>query len=342
MSTFLITGGSGFIGSHLTEALLKLDQRVIIIDDLSSGSIKNIAHLRSDPRLEVVLESITAQHVLAEAVDGADIVIHLAATVGVFNIIESPALTIVNNVGGSEAVLKAAAKKKKKVIVASTSEVYGKSSALPFREDGDLVFGATSKPRWSYAASKAIDEFLALSYWHQFKVPTVVVRLFNTIGPRQVGHYGMVVPRFMTQALLGQDLTVYGSGRQTRCFSYVSDIVEGILQLASNEKAVGEVFNLGNSNEITITDLAQKVIAVTGAKVGIKYVPYEKAYQDGFEDMERRIPDITKAKNLTGFSPRIDLEQALCLIRDWFLNEKIIAESTTFNYAAHRIGSEVV
>lgn len=342
MSTFLITGGSGFIGSHLTEALLKLDQRVIVMDDLSSGSIKNIAHLRSNPRLQVVLENITAQHVLAEVVDSADIVIHLAATVGVFNIIESPAMTIVNNVGGSEAVLKAAAKKKKKVIVASTSEVYGKSSALPFREDGDLVFGATSKPRWSYAASKAIDEFLALSYWHQFKVPTVVVRLFNTIGPRQVGHYGMVVPRFMTQALLGQDLTVYGSGRQTRCFSYVSDIVDGILQLAANDKAVGEVFNLGNSKEITIADLAQKVIAVTGAKAGIKYVPYEKAYQEGFEDMERRIPDITKAKNLTGFSPRVDLEQALCLIRDWFLNEKILAESTAFNYSAHRIGSEVV
>ncbi|MGH7766313.1 MAG: GDP-mannose 4,6-dehydratase [Candidatus Binatia bacterium] len=340
MSTFLITGGSGFIGSHLTEALLKLDQRVIILDDLSSGSIKNIAHLRSNPRLEVVLESITAQSVLAEAVDGADIVIHLAATVGVFNIIESPALTIVNNVGGSEAVLKAAAKKKKKVIVASTSEVYGKSSALPFREDGDLVFGATSKPRWSYAASKAIDEFLALSYWHQFKVPTVVVRLFNTIGPRQVGHYGMVVPRFMTQALLGQDLTVYGSGRQTRCFSYVSDIVDGILLLAANDRAVGEVFNLGNAKEITIADLAQKVIDVTGAKAGIKYIPYEKAYQHGFEDMERRIPDITKAKNLTGFSPRVDLEQALCLIRDWFLNEKVLGESTAFNYAAQGIGTE--
>jgi UDP-glucose 4-epimerase len=340
MSTFLITGGSGFIGSHLTEALLKLDQRVIVMDDLSSGSIKNIAHLRSNPRLQVVLENITAQPVLAEVVDGADIVIHLAATVGVFNIIESPAITIVNNVGGSEAVLKAAAKKKKKVIVASTSEVYGKSSALPFREDGDLVFGATSKPRWSYAASKAIDEFLALSYWHQFKVPTVVVRLFNTIGPRQVGHYGMVVPRFMTQALLGQDLTVYGSGRQTRCFSYVSDIVDGILQLAANDKAVGEVFNLGNSKEITITDLAQKVIAAAGAKVGIKYIPYEKAYQDGFEDMERRIPDITKAKNLTGFSPRVDLEEALCLIRDWFLKENVLMESTAFNYAAHPAGTE--
>jgi UDP-glucose 4-epimerase len=340
MSTFLITGGAGFIGSHLAEALLKLEQRVVIIDDLSSGSIKNIAHLRADPRLQVVLESLTAQNVLAEVVDVADIVVHLAATVGVFNIIESPTLTIVNNVGGSEAVLKAAAKKKKKVIVASTSEVYGKSSALPFREDGDLVFGPTSKPRWSYAASKAIDEFLALSYWHQFKVPTVVVRLFNTIGPRQVGHYGMVVPRFMTQALLGQELTVYGTGRQTRCFSYVSDIVEGILLLASNDKAVGEVFNLGNSKEIAIEELAEKVITVTGANVGIRYVPYEKAYEVGFEDMERRVPDLTKMKTVTGFSPRVDLDEALCLILNWFVNEKILADATAFNYDARRMEPE--
>jgi nucleoside-diphosphate-sugar epimerase len=340
MSTFLITGGAGFIGSHLAERLLKLDQRVVIIDDLSSGSIKNIAHLRGDPRLRVVLESLTAPHILAEVVDVADVVIHLAATVGVFNIIESPALTIVNNVGGSEAVLKAAAKKKKKVIVASTSEVYGKSTSLPFREDGDLVFGPTSKPRWSYAASKAIDEFLALSYWHQFRVPTVVVRLFNTIGPRQVGHYGMVVPRFMTQALLGQDLTVYGDGRQTRCFSYVSDIVEGILLLASNDKAVGEVFNLGNSEEIAIADLAQKVIAVTGANVKIKYIPYEKAYERGFEDMERRVPDITKVKTLVGFSPQVGLEQALRLICDWFINDKVLVDATRFSYTARGVRAE--
>lgn len=340
MSTFLITGGAGFIGSHLTERLLELDQRVVVIDDLSSGSIKNLAHLRADSRLQLVFESVTAQHVLAEAVDVADVVVHLAATVGVFNIIESPAFTIVNNVGGSEAVLKAAAKKKKKVIIASTSEVYGKSSDLPFREDGDLVFGPTSKPRWSYAASKAIDEFLALSYWHQFKVPTVVVRLFNTIGPRQVGHYGMVVPRFMAQALLGQDLTVYGNGRQSRCFSYVSDIVEGILLLASNDKAVGEVFNLGNSKEIAIAELAKKVIAVTGANVGIKYVPYEKAYEQGFEDMDRRVPDITKAQRLTGFSPQVDLDQALCLIRDWFINDKVLADARTFDYTAGRVRAE--
>ena len=340
MSTFLITGGAGFIGSHLAETLLKLDQRVIILDDLSSGSIKNIAHLRRDPRLQVVIQNLSAQHILPEVVDLADVVIHLAATVGVFNIIESPVLTIVNNVGGSEAVLKAAAKKKKKVIVASTSEVYGKSLALPFREDGDLVLGPTSKPRWSYAASKAIDEFLALSYWHQFKVPTIVVRLFNTIGPRQIGRYGMVVPRFMTQALLGQDLTVYGTGRQTRCFSYVSDVVEGILQLASDDKAVGEVFNLGNPKEIGIADLARKIIAVTGAEVGIKYIPYEMAYDPDFEDMERRVPNITKINSLTGFSPAVDLEQALCLIRDWFVNERILSDATAFNYSAQRTGTE--
>ncbi|HEV8722557.1 MAG TPA: GDP-mannose 4,6-dehydratase [Candidatus Binatia bacterium] len=340
MSTFLITGGAGFIGSHVAETLLKLNQRVVIIDDLSSGSINNIAHLRSDPHLQFVPESLTAQHVLTELVDIADVVIHLAATVGVFNIIDTPSLTIVNNVGGCEAVLKAAAKKKKKVIIASTSEVYGKSCALPFREDGDLVFGPTSKPRWSYAASKVIDEFLALSYWQQFRVPTIVVRLFNTIGPRQIGHYGMVVPRFMNQALLGEDLTVYGNGRQTRCFSYVSDIVEGILLLASNEKAVGEVFNLGNRKEVSINELAQKVIAVTGANVGIKYVPYEKAYKQGFEDMERRVPDLTKVTALTGFSPRVDLDQALCFIRDWFLNEKVRADGKVFHYVNHQTQAE--
>ena len=333
MSTFLITGGTGFIGSHLSETLLKLDQRVIIMDDLSSGSVKNIAHLRPDPRLEFVPESVNKEHVLAELVDVADVIIHLAATVGVFSIIESPVATIVNNIGGSEAVLKAAARKKKKVIIASTSEVYGKSTAVPFREDGDLVFGPTSRSRWSYAASKAIDEFLALAYWHKFKVPTVIVRFFNTIGPRQVGRYGMVVPRFMTQAMLGQDLTVYGSGRQSRCFTYVSDVVEWLLLLASNDKAIGEIFNLGNSKEVTIAELARKVIAVTGANVGIKQVPYETAYEKGFEDMQRRVPDISKVKAVTGYSPRVDLEQALCLIRDWYLREKILEETVDFKYA---------
>jgi UDP-glucose 4-epimerase len=226
-----------------------------------------------------------------------------------------------------------AAKKKKRVIVASTSEVYGKSAQFPFREDGDLVFGPTSKSRWSYASSKVVDEFLALAYWREFKVPTVVVRIFNTIGPRQVGRYGMVVPRFMSQALHGQNLTVYGSGEQSRCFTYVSDVIEWLLLLASSDKAVGEVLNLGNPEEVTIVELARRVIAVTGADVEIEYVPYEKAYEEGFEDMERRIPDITKVKAITDYSPCVNLNQALGLIRDWFVNEKILEESGTFKYA---------
>jgi len=327
VQNILVTGGSGFIGSHLVEMLLNRNHRVLVLDDLSSGSVKNIEHLRYHPRFEFMPENINASHILIEMVDLADVIIHLAATVGVFNIIKSPVKTITNNINSTEAVLKAAAKKKKRVIIASTSEVYGKSTILPFREDGDLVFGPTSKSRWSYASSKVADEFLALAYWHEFRVPTVVVRIFNTIGPRQVGRYGMVVPRFMAQALRGQNLTVYGNGQQSRCFTYVSDVAEWLLLLSTNEKAVGEVYNLGNPEEVTITDLARKVIAVTGADVGIDYIPYEKAYEKGFEDMERRIPDITKVKTLTGYSPRVSLDQALFLIRDWFVKEKIIEES---------------
>ncbi|MBI3950392.1 MAG: GDP-mannose 4,6-dehydratase [Acidobacteria bacterium] len=334
MAMILITGGAGFIGSHLAEMLLKRDHCVVVLDDLSSGSIKNVSHLRSDPRFELVPESVDRLRVLAELVDIADVIFHLAATVGVFNIIESPVKTIVNNISGTEAVLKMAAKKKKKVIVASTSEVYGKSTTIPFKEDGDLVFGPTSKSRWSYASTKVVDEFLALAYWREFKVPTVVARLFNTIGPRQVGHYGMVVPRFMTQALHGQNLTVYGSGTQSRCFTYVTDVIEWLLLLASNDKTVGEVFNLGNPEEVTIAELARKIIAVTGADVGIEYIPYEEAYEEGFEDMERRVPDIAKVKAFTGYSPRISLDQALRLIRDWFVNERILEDSKAFKYAS--------
>jgi UDP-glucose 4-epimerase len=332
MSTILITGGAGFIGSHLTEALLRQNQRVIILDDLSSGSVKNIAHLRSNSLLEFVPKSVDANNTLAELIDAADVVFHMAATVGVLNIIDSPVNTIVNNIGGTEAVLKAAAKKKKKVIVASTSEVYGKSTALPFREENDLVFGPTSKSRWSYASSKVVDEFLALAYWHQFKVPTVVVRFFNTIGPRQIGRYGMVVPRFMAQALRGENLTVYGDGQQSRCFTHVSDVVEWLLRLASNDKAVGEVFNLGNPEEVSITELARRIIAITGANVEIDYIPYKEAYEEGFEDMERRVPDISKVQALTGYSPSVSLNQALCAIHDWFVNDKVLEESASFNH----------
>jgi len=328
MSTFLITGAAGFIGSHLAEELLKRGEWVLGLDNLSSGSVKNISHLRANPRFVFVPESSEERNVVAELVDEADVIFHLAATVGVLNIIESPVNTIANNIGGTEGILKAAAKKKKKVIIASTSEVYGKSTDVPFREDSDLVFGPTSKSRWSYASSKVVDEFLALAYWREFKLPTVVVRFFNTIGPRQVGRYGMVVPRFMNQALQGRNLSVYGSGQQSRCFTYVSDVVEWLLMLAGNDKAVGEVVNLGNPEEVTITELARKIITITGAQVGIDYVPYEEAYEEGFEDMLRRVPEITKVRTLTGYSPRVDLEEGLRHIRDWFLRDEIVKNSS--------------
>ena len=322
MSTFLITGGAGFIGSHLTEALLAEGHHALVLDDLSSGSIQNLSRVRSESRLEFVPESVSERSVLAELVDRADVIFHLAATVGVFNIIESPVATIVNNIGGTEAILKMAAKKKKKVIVASTSEVYGKSATVPFQEEGDLVMGPSSKSRWSYAASKLVDEFLALAYWREFAVPTVLVRLFNTIGPRQIGRYGMVVPRFLRQAMRNENLTVYGTGQQSRCFTYVSDVVRWLLLLASNDRAVGEVFNLGNPEEVRIEELARRVIKLTGADVGIDYIPYSEAYEQGFEDMERRVPDITKVRALTGYAPAVTLDEALCLTRDWFLDKE--------------------
>ena len=322
MPTFLVTGGAGFIGSHLTEELLRRGHRVLVLDDLSSGSIENLSQVRKNARLEIAVESTSSRGVLAELVDRADVVFHLAATVGVFNIIESPVATIVNNIGGTETLLKAAAKKKKKVLVASTSEVYGKNSALPFREDYDSVFGASTKSRWSYAASKLVDEFLAIAYWNEFRVPTVILRLFNTIGPRQLGRYGMVVPRFLNQALKGEDVTVYGTGRQSRCFTYVSDIVEWLLLLAGDDRAVGNVYNLGNPVEISIADLARLVIEITGTDVGIDYISYEKAYEQGFEDMERRVPDISKVKTLTGYTPTVDLRQALFFTKDWLMRQK--------------------
>lgn len=310
----------------MTEAALGLGHRVLVIDDLSSGSIENLARVRQHRSFEFVPESVTEKRVLAELVDRADMIFHLAATVGVFNIIESPVTTIMNNIGGTECVLKLAAKKKKKVLVASTSEVYGKSTAFPFREDADLISGPTSKSRWSYAASKAVDEFLALAFWKEYGVPTVVARLFNCIGPRQVGRYGMVVPRFINQALNGENLTVYGSGEQSRCFTHVADVVQWLLLLMENEAAVGEVVNLGNPAEMSILNLARKVIDVTGADVGIDFIPYDKAYEEGFEDMQRRVPDISKITALTGYTPKIGIDETLRMTCEWF-RERRAAES---------------
>jgi UDP-glucose 4-epimerase len=307
----LITGGAGFIGSHLSDAYLKRGDEVFIIDDLSTGSFENIRHLKDHPRFHYTIETVHNQPVTAELVDQVDVIFHLAAAVGVKLIVESPVRTIETNVHGTEVVLSLANKKKKKVLVASTSEVYGLSTQVPFREDGNLVMGATNKGRWSYACSKAIDEFLALAYWREKKLPTVVVRLFNTVGPRQTGQYGMVIPTFVKQALSERPITVYGDGKQSRCFCYVGDVVGGLIKLMDDHKAVGEVFNVGSTQEVTIVDLAKKVKELTNSQSEIVFVPYDEAYEEGFEDMPRRIPDISKVNKQVGFRPEKNLEGIL-------------------------------
>ncbi len=310
----LITGGAGFIGSHLSDAYLERGDEVSIIDDLSTGSIENIAHLKKHPRFHYTIDSVHNQPLLAEMIDGCDVVFHLAAAVGVKLIVESPVRTIETNVRGTETVLALANKKKRKVLITSTSEVYGLSTEVPFREDGNLVMGATTKGRWSYACSKAIDEFLALAYWREKKLPTVVVRLFNTVGPRQTGQYGMVIPTFVRQALAGRPITVYGSGEQTRCFGYVGDVVGALAGLMDKDEAVGEVFNIGSNEEVSIVEVARRVKALTGSKSEIVFVPYDEAYEEGFEDMPRRVPDITKVHNLVGFEPKERLDGILAKV----------------------------
>src|SRR5712671_2855333 len=307
----LITGGAGFIGSHLSDACLQRGDEVFIIDDLSTGSIENISHLKDHPRFHYTIESVHNQPITAELVDQCDVIFHLAAAVGVKLIVESPVRTIETNVRGTETVLALANKKKKKVLITSTSEVYGLSTEVPFREDGNLVMGATTKGRWSYACSKAIDEFLALAYWREKKLPTVVVRLFNTVGPRQTGQYGMVIPTFVKQALAGRPITVYGNGKQTRCFCYVGDVVSALLKLMDDEQAVGEVFNIGSNQEITIGALASRVKELTSSESEIVLVPYDEAYEEGFEDMPRRVPDISKVNGQVGFAPEMDLDGIL-------------------------------
>ena len=322
MTSYLITGGAGFVGSHLAEALLGDGHKVTVIDDLSTGSIRNIEHLKGRSNFQYVIQSIHDGPLLAELIDGCDVVFHLAATVGVQNIILSPTQTIENNIHGTESVLRLASRKRRKIVLTSTSEVYGKSADLPFREDGDLLLGPPVKGRWSYACSKAVDEFLAIAYWREHKLPTVTVRLFNCIGPRQTGQYGMVVPRFVGQALDNLPITVYGSGEQQRCFTYIDDVVQWLILLADCRDAEGEIVNIGNTEEITILALAEKIRQLTGASSPIEFIPFEKAYEQGFEDMQRRVPDISKLIRLTGRRPKFSLEDSLKAVVAWKRGQK--------------------
>jgi UDP-glucose 4-epimerase len=315
---FLITGGAGFIGSHLAERLLDRGDHVVLLDNLSTGSIENIRQAKSSVRLQYHLDSIENRQLLAELVDDADIIVHLAAAVGVKLIVESPVRTIETNVNGTQHILEAACKKRKLVVTASTSEVYGKNTQVPFHEDADLVLGPTTKGRWSYAASKALDEFLALSYWKEKKLPVIVVRFFNTVGPRQTGRYGMVLPNFVKAALENRPIQVYGNGKQSRCFCDVRDTVEALLRLMGTPAAVGEVVNIGNTEEITIEALAHRVKQRTSSSSAIEFIPYDQAYEPGFEDMMRRVPAVEKLEALTGFRPQTSLNEIIDRVAAYF------------------------
>ena len=317
MKKFLITGGAGFIGSHLAERLVGDGHEVFIIDDLSTGQMANIRPLKVNKRFHYHIESIANEPLMAELIDEVSVVYHLAAAVGVKRIIERPVQTIETNIHGTELVLKHAAKKKKLVLLASSSEVYGKSAKVPFREDDDMVLGPTTKNRWSYACSKAVDEFLALSYHRERELPVIVARFFNIAGSRQVGDYGMVLPRFIGNALRGRPLEVYGSGRQVRCFLDVSDLVDALVKLPATKRAVGRVFNIGSDEAVTINALAKLVRQKVNPRVKIVHVPYEKAYEAGFEDLRVRVPDISRIRKAIGFRPRYSLEQIIDRIVEW-------------------------
>jgi UDP-glucose 4-epimerase len=314
----LLTGGAGFIGSHLAEQLLDLGHEVAVLDDLSTGSAENITHLKGRPGFSYVIDTVTNEPLLAEMIDRSDVVFHLAAAVGVKLIVERPVHTIETNVHGTEVVLKHANKKKKLVFIASTSEVYGKSADVPFREGADVVLGASVKHRWAYACSKLIDEFLALAYWKEKKLPVVIVRLFNTVGPRQTGQYGMVLPTFVRQALAGQPITVFGDGTQSRSFTYVADVVDALIKLSQEPRAIGEVYNVGNTEEVTMSDLAERVKRMAKSDSPIHYVPYDEAYEAGFEDMPRRVADISKLHALIGYQPKLGLDEIICRVIEHF------------------------
>ncbi len=314
----LITGGAGFIGSHLSEALLERGWVVEIIDDLSTGKFENIAHLEKNPKFHYVIDTIMDVEIMKKLIARADVVYHLAAAVGVKYVIDNPLKALQVNIQGTEIVLELANKKKQKVLLASTSEIYGKNDKVPFSEVDDRVLGSTHISRWGYSASKAVDEFLALAYYREKRLPVVIVRLFNTVGSRQTGQYGMVIPKFVHQALLNHPLIVFGDGKQARCFADVGDVVNGMIALMEHPEAVGEIFNIGSREEIAIEDLAQKVKQVCQSKSEIIYVPYEQAYEEGFEDMRRRVPDISKAKKLIGYDPKTSLDKILKKVFDYF------------------------
>lgn len=304
----LITGGAGFIGSHLTELLLGQGHSVTILDNLSTGRYENVAHLDGRPEFQAVVGDILNEKLVDKLVERCDAIFHLAAAVGVELIIKKPLESMMTNIRGSEVVLEMAHRYRKKVLVASTSEIYGKNSHGPLREDTDRILGSPLKTRWSYSTSKAVDEILAFVYWKEKNVPTIIVRLFNTVGPRQSGAYGMVIPRFVSQALAGIPLVVHGDGKQSRCFLHVRDTVGALARLIEQPAAVGQVFNVGSQEEVTIQELAQKVIKLTGSRSKVEFVPYEKAYEEGYEDMPRRMPDISKIRQLIGFEPTLNLD----------------------------------
>ena len=314
----LITGGAGFIGSHLSEALLAQGHDVLILDNLSTGAISNISHLKGRAGFEYFIDTVENEPLLAELIDRSDLVFHLAAAVGVKLIVEQPVYTIETNVHGTEVVLKHANKKKKLVVIASTSEVYGKSEDVPFREDADLVMGPTTKHRWAYACSKAIDEFLALAYWKERKLPVIIVRFFNTVGPRQSGQYGMVIPNFVRQALAGEPITVFGDGQQSRSFTHVADVVGALVKLVAEPAAIGQVINIGHTQEVTVERLAVRVRELAGSTSTITFIPYDTAYESGFEDMPRRVPDLSKIERMIGYAPQNTLDDILIQVIDYF------------------------
>ncbi|MDZ7341000.1 MAG: GDP-mannose 4,6-dehydratase [candidate division KSB1 bacterium] len=319
----LITGGAGFIGSHLAEELLRRGEVVSVIDDLSTGRLENVEHLMSSPRFSIAVESILNEMVMDRLVSECDIVYHLAAAVGVELIVSKPVEVIQTNILGTDTVLRLANRYLKKVVITSTSEIYGKSDKVPFKENDDRVLGPTTKNRWSYSSSKAIDEFLALAYHKEKKLEVIIVRLFNTVGPRQTGRYGMVIPRLVVQALRGEPMTVYNDGSQVRCFTYVSDVVNAILGLVNHPNAVGQIFNIGNDEAISIKDLAFKIKEKTKSDSEIRFIPYDEVYEEGFEDMSIRIPDLTKIKALIGYQPSVNLDGILERVIEYFMTEKL-------------------